>query len=337
MADFTPRQLDALEDALEGLALGSDPELEMAGLELEPELAERLAEYQQVLALTRDAFPLDEVPEGLLDDVLAEAREVARSTPAPTPEPRESWRSTWERWRSSLIPIASLAGAAALVLWLAKPGAEHDELARVDDAATHQPTREHESSMPSDAAPREADSAEPAAGASEAMPVEPPTQPATPDTSLGQAKPTAATKSKSTSGSTAGAGAGAAKPSVAPEPTAGVEPPEPLDKDDAWTELERADAARHKGDCDRARKLYAGILAASSQSTVIGRAKAGIGLCLEQDGKQSQADTWFDDARSSNPSIDAWIRSQRDEQPMPGEKKKAKLEDNAFEPISDAL
>lgn len=323
MAEFTPRQLDALEDALEDLEVDAD----LDDRELDPELAARLAEYRQVLALTRDAFPLDEVPEGLLDGVLAEAREVARSTPAPTPEPRESWARAWERWRSSLIPIASLAAAAALVLWIAKPASEQ-ELAQVE----REPALHEGETARSDAPKREADSAEPAAGASEMMPVEPaPGQPATPvEQALDRSKPSEpASKTKTTTSKSASGGAGApAKP--LPEPTPSVEP---LDKDDAWRELDRADAARRKGECERARKLYDGILAASSSTSVVGRAKAGIGLCLEQDGKKSQAETWFEQARASSPSVDAWIRSQRDEQPLPGEKKhKAKAD--AYEPAA---
>ncbi|MFV8751088.1 hypothetical protein ACNOYE_11140 [Nannocystaceae bacterium ST9] len=329
MADFDPRQLDALEDALEDLEIDDD----LAGLDLAPELLERLAEYQQVLALTRDALPLDDPPEGLLDDVLAEAREVARNAPAPIVESNSGgWRRTWERWRSTLVPVATLAGAAALVLWIAKPGADR-ELAVVDhDAAKSE--AEPEPSKPGEPASgqsRERDSVDAAGSASE--PIEAP--PATEELALDEedlvglepAKP--ASKRKSTSG---GSNAGdAPTPMVAPDPI------EPLGKDDAWNELERADAARRKGDCDRARKLYDKVVAAASQSTAIARAKAGIGLCFEQDGKSSQADTWFDDARSSSPSIDSWIRSQRDEQPMPGEKKKAKASEDAFPAPADSL
>lgn len=328
MAEFTPKQLDALEDALEDLEVDAD----LDDLDLDPELAARLAEYRQVLALTRDAFPLDEVPEGVLDAVLAEAREVARTTPAPAPEPRESWARAWERWRSSLIPIASLAAAAALVLWIAKPASE-GELAVIEPTPT--PERERPAA---EGPPLEADSAEPAAGASEMMPVEPPGQPTTrieapPD----ETKPPA-TKTKPKSAGTAAGGGAAAKPIPTPEPAPSVEPlaPPELDKDDAWRELDRADAARRKGECERARKIYDDILAASASSSVVGRAKAGIGLCLEQDGKKTQAETWFEQARTSSPSVDAWIRSQRDEQPLPGEKK-TKAKSEAYEPMHDAL
>jgi tetratricopeptide (TPR) repeat protein len=318
VADFDPRQLDALEDALEDLEIDGD----LAGLELAPELLERLAEYQQVLALTRDAFPLDDPPEGLLDGVLAEAREVARNAPVITPVARGGWRRAWDRWRGSVVPFAALASAAALVLWIARPGDPH-ELAVVDS-----PKSEAKEDAPSEPAMPERDSAEAAGSAaksevpqlepSEVAEIEPPSEPSpTPE----QPKPT---KRKSTA-----SGSGAAAP---PTPAVAPDPVTPLSKDDAWSDLERADAARRKGDCDRARTIYEKVIAASSQANATAQAKAGIGLCFEQDGKASKASEFFDQARASNPGIDAWIRSQRDDQPLPGEKKKTKAND-AFEPL----
>ena len=314
MADFAPRQLDALEDALEDLEIDGD----LAGLELAPELLERLAEYQQVLGLTRDAFPLDEPAEGLLDAVLAEAREVARNAPAPVIESRGGgWRRAWARWRSTLVPVATLAGAAALVLWIAKPG-DPQELARVE-LPTAERVEPSEPGEPASGQARERDSAEAAASATE------PEAPEIESELVLEEDPSELMPSKPTIGKrkqAGSAGMAPAQPAVAPEPV------KPLSKDDAWADLERADAARRKGDCDRARKTYDMVIAASSQSTAVARAKAGIGLCFEQDGKSSQAATWFDDARTSSASIDAWIRGQRDEQPQPGEKKKSKAKDS---------
>jgi tetratricopeptide (TPR) repeat protein len=322
VADFDPRQLDALEDALEDLEIDDD----LAGLDLAPELLERLAEYQHVLALTRDAYPLDDPPEGLLDGVIAEAREVARNAPTITPTVRGTWRQAWDRWRSGVVPVAALAGAAALVLIIAKPG-DDQKLAVVDP-----PKLELKEDAPGDPASGqtlERDSAEAARSATK--PEEPEPEPdseaielldeSDSANSIPEPKPTA--KKKATAG-----GAGAMPPTPAVDPS----PVTPLSKDDAWSDLERADSARRKGDCDRARSIYDKVIAAASQSDAIARAKAGIGLCLEQDGKSSQADTWFDQARESSKAIDAWIRSQRDDQPLPGEKKKSKSND-AFEAL----
>lgn len=321
MADFDPRQLDALEDALEDLEIDGD----LAGLELAPELIERLAEYQQVLALTRDVFPLDDPPEGLLDAVLAEAREVARNAPVPTPELRGNWRTTWERWRSSFVPFAALAGAAALVLWIAQPSDDH-QLARVDlenpisnDAKSDEPPSKGEPGEPANGQARERDSAEAAGSASEAEPVE---QVEPEPDSLGTGVSSQPSKSTSKRKPVASSKAGAPAPAVAPDPVT------PLSKDDAWADLERADAARRKGDCDTAQTIYEKVIAASSQSNALAQAKAGMGLCFEQDGKSSKAATWFDAARQHSAGIDAWIRGQRDDQPLPGEKKQSKAKDS---------
>jgi tetratricopeptide (TPR) repeat protein len=326
VADFDPRQLDALEDALEDLEVDGD----LAGLDLAPELLERLAEYQQVLALTRDAFPLDDPPEGLLDGVLAEAREVARNAPAITPVNRGGWRKVWERWRSSVVPAAALAGAAALVLWIAKPG-DDSNLAVVDQPKSEAPEAKEEAlsdDLASGQKTLERDSAEAAGSATKSEPAVEPIEiedPELPSEAISKdlAKPT-----KKKPAATAG-GAAATPPTPAVDP----EPVQPLSKDDAWSDLERADAARRKGDCDRARTLYDKVIAASSQASAIARAKAGIGLCFEQDGKSSKADEWFDQARETSPSIDAWIRGQRDDQPLPGEKKKATKSNDAYEAL----
>lgn len=333
VADFDPRQLDALEDALEDLEVDAD----LAGLALAPELLERLAEYQQVLALTRDAFPLDEPPEGLLDGVLAEAREVARNAPVITPEQRGGWRQAWARWRSSLVPFAALAGAGVLVLWIARPG-DDTQLAKVDRSASNAASNSDATAKADERSPgepaasqtRERDSAEAAGSASEpddapndlVLDESPePSEPVSAEPIAKLAKP----PTKHKQDSSAGAGA-ASIPAVTPDPIT------PLSKEDTWSDLERADAARRKGDCDRARSIYDKVIAAASQSNAIAQAQAGIGLCFEQDGKSSKASVWFDEARANSPVIDAWIRAQRDDQPLPGEKKKSKSND-AFEDL----
>ncbi len=350
MANFEPRPHDALEDALEHLDLDSRPgrvdsdfsgpagprldsEADLASLGLAPELLERLAEYRQVLALTRDAFPLEDPAEGLLDGVLAEAREVARNTPVARLEQPGGWRRAWDRWRSNVIPVATLAGAAALVLWIAKPGDDpsRPQLARIDDPA---PALD-DATLKAKADSAASQAVEAAGSASEAdlEPAPPtPTSDAPPPVEAPPGK--AAGKRKQADGigdaSSAGAGSGSA-PSVAPNPI------EPLSKDDAWTDLERADAARRRGDCDQARTLYETVVAASTQSATVARAKAGIGLCFEQDGKSTKANEWFDDARTSNPGVDAWIRGQRDAQPLPGEKKKSKANSAEFDDLVESL
>src|SRR5690606_6714686 len=129
VADFDPRQLDQLEDALEGLEDIDDLE----SLELSPALTERLAEYQDVLALCREAFPVEEPHADLLADVLAEAQAVSRRV-KPSQVDESPWRRFWTRWRGTLVPGLALAGTAAAVLLLLEPKTEHAKLA-TDDAS----------------------------------------------------------------------------------------------------------------------------------------------------------------------------------------------------------
>jgi hypothetical protein len=111
---FAPADLDRLEDALEDLELPS------ALGELSPDdgVVLRLAEYREVLLLCREAMPLEDVPGGLLDGVLAQARQAAaetKATAAPTP-------SFWARWRlGTWVPTLAFAGSAALLLLLLVP------------------------------------------------------------------------------------------------------------------------------------------------------------------------------------------------------------------------
>ncbi len=327
---FTPKQLDQLEDALERLATcGSEAPSILDDLELDAELSERLGEYDQVLALCREAFPLEEPREGLLDDVIAEAREVSRHIPVSQVEQRGGLRAAWERWRSKLIPALALAGTAAAVLVIVKPSErlsdEGEPLGQVD--LPDREGGEEKRSEPSEPA-RAEDEPEP-------TPSDPPGQSATtieePEVDGGPSKPP--TKVKPDRKRTA-SGAGA-KPTVAPEPS--PEPVQPLSKDDTWRTLERANAARRTGDCDRARELYEQIIAATSDNVALARAKGGVGLCLEQDRKGAEAQKWFDDAREASPGVDSWIRGQRDEQPLPGEKKaKTKMAEDPMD-AADAL
>ncbi|HLT35823.1 MAG TPA: tetratricopeptide repeat protein [Enhygromyxa sp.] len=306
MADFDPRQLDQLEDALEGLEEIDDLE----SLELSPALTERLAEYQDVLALCREAFPVEEPRVDLLTDVLAEARAVSRR-PKLAEADGSGWRRFWTRWRGTMIPGLALAGTAAAVLLLLEPERDLDRSAQLTDGsqADDKAERKDSDSAPSEPTniPQTDERDEPEIEQDVVEPVPLPTK--VPDNSAGTpaVKKTKPRISKDTA------------PSVAPLPA-----PEPLSKDETWTTLERANADRRKGDCDRARSRYEQIIAASSDNLAISRAKAGIGLCLEQDRRNTEANQWFEQARGGNVGIDTWIEEQRNEQPLPGETKKAK-------------
>lgn len=333
MADFDPRQLDQLEDALEGLEQLDDLE----SLELSPALTERLAEYQSVLALCRDAFPVEEPRADALADVLAEAHAVSRRARVREPE-RGRWQRFWDRWRGTLVPGVALAGTAVAVLWLLEP---EQRMAASDTLLTDESKADDERSKAADDSPSEPASepaAEEADDDSEAEPDEPkdlvgpapgaglPT--AEPEPALGKAK-AVKPRPRPTNQPT-----NKAKPSVAPEPAPA---PTPMSKDETWTELERANADRRKGDCDRARDRYEQVIAASKDNLAVARAKAGVGLCLEQDRRSNEAAKWFDQARSANAGIDAWIETQRDEQPLPGETKKKSSSKAAADALEDSL
>jgi cell division septation protein DedD len=318
VAEFDPRQLDQLEDALEHLADHRDLE----SLELPAAVTERLSEYEDVLALCRDAFPLESPPDELLTGVIAEAREVSRR-PRSRNNQRRAWRRAWERWRGTVVPGFALAATAAVVLWVLDPDAQLQhatELSNTSDRADGSANAELERSEPASEATNEI-----------AMPdaLEPPKQQtvAPPEP---QPKP-----DEQRTNPKSGGGSKPAKSKAEPEPT--PEPaPAAMNKDETWTTLERADAARRTGNCDRARSLYDEVIAASSDSQAIAQAKGGIGLCFEQDRRDSDATKWFNDARAASPSIDAWINDQREEQPLPGEIKKARSKKD-FPADADAL
>ncbi|KIG14540.1 hypothetical protein DB30_06688 [Enhygromyxa salina] len=334
MAEFDPRELDILEDALEELDQLDhvDQIEELASRGLTPALRERLGEYQDVLALCREAFPTETPADHVLAAVIAEAHEVSRQ-----PKLRDGvegaggWRSIWERWRGTVLPGIALAGTAAAVLFLLEPNTTlNDKNELLTEASKND--RRAEQSNASDTK-RSEPASEPtfeSRGAQDPTkdPFDTPDADAGEDVELDDAKPNAddasdpvvadqpdpARKPSSTHKAKS-----APAPAVAPAPA-----PEPMSKDETWTSLERGNAARRMGDCDRAHSIYSQIIAAGADSLAVARAKAGIGLCYEQDRRSSEANRWFDDARSGNPGIDAWISTQRDEQPLPGEKKKTK-------------
>jgi hypothetical protein len=316
MADFDPRQLDQLEDALEGLEHLDDLE----SLELSPALTERLAEYQDVLALCREAYPLEEPRGDLLVSVLAEARAVS-GRQARDGEGR--WHRFWVRWRGTLIPSFALAGTAAAVLLLLEPenrlGRSTELLGEnqhADEAREPIPETDSTPSEPANmprADDRELDEPAEEVEPPSVSPSEPIGVPGNFASRPGADSAVAVKKSKRPS---------KGAPAMEPEPAPAITP---LGKDETWTELERANGDRRKGDCDRARSLYEDIIAASSDSLAIARAQAGIGLCLEQDRRKAEADQWFDKARARSAGIDSWIENQRDEQPLPGETKKKAL------------
>lgn len=115
MGEFSPVQLDALEDALEDLELTGIP------LEFQDDAAVsgRLSQYRDLLQLSREALPSVDVPAGVLDSVLAAARDEAElPSVASSPRPEASGESKTPWWKrlSLWVPGLAVAASAALVL-----------------------------------------------------------------------------------------------------------------------------------------------------------------------------------------------------------------------------
>lgn len=328
MAEFDPRQLDQLEDALEHLDDLSDHE----ALELPSEVIDRLSEYQDVLALCRDAFPLESPPDELLTGVIAEAREVSRRPRSRDADQRSGWRRFWERWRGTVVPGFALATTAVVVLWVLDPEGELEragELSGSSEVEEGSVNAELERTQPagessnaagdiakSDASEQLDQSDQLDQPDTSDQPDQPAIEPPEPTSVPQDLNATERRDPKSNATSKA-----PTKSKL--DDVDDLEPtPTPMSKDETWTSLERADSARRAGNCDRARSIYDDVIAASSDALAIAQAKGGVGLCFEQDRRDSEATKWFEDARAASPGIDAWINGQRDEQPLPGESKK---------------
>jgi hypothetical protein len=329
MAEFSPSELDQIEDLLEDLETG-------AGLEdesLSPAARERLDEYRDILALSRDALPLEEPDPNLLAGVIAEARQTAfnsKSTAAgvvssarqvPARESEDSRPSWFRRW----LPAMALAGSAVAVLLLLRPQAEEDgaaseapaTLAQNDRPASPAKTTLTQGSVDADkvaqAAPGEAGVEEPEdsetepaqeAGAAVAEDVEPAAK--------------SSRKSVSNSRAPAKAKSDAVQEPLEEEPT--------VDKDQAWGDLVRAHGLRRRGECRGARALYRGLEHEGLKDNVRAQAIAGRGLCDEFDGETSSAESSYSKARDIRRDIDGWIEAERQEMRANGHmrKKKAK-------------
>ena len=113
---LSPADLDRLEDALEDLDELGPPSM----VDGDP-VAQRLGEFHELLQLSRQALPLEEVPAGVLDGVMAQARAAATTA---SPVTTGSW---WSRWRLRVwVPAVAFAGSAALLLVMLWPGDRAD-------------------------------------------------------------------------------------------------------------------------------------------------------------------------------------------------------------------
>lgn len=323
-AEWSPAELDRLEDALERWTADDEPAPVPEDSSLSPRMRERLASYRELMTMSRAEMALEEVPEGLLAGVLAEA---ARSGAASVRDVKDDFKVAgarvgfWERLRRSmLLPGVALAGSAALLLWMVQP--DDRNAASFDlQAANTAPARLATSPAPAPAAAQE-----PVPGGAAAEGVR---QEEAADEGLAPAAAPApapieaeADAMKESKLDSKGA-AGRPKPK---KPEMAVDRPgeyfpgleevpadASADKDELRDTLESADKARRKGRCSEAIKIYLAAMGMSGPRDEQARARAGYALCLQSQGDDATASKYFDMASKLSPGSDAWVKRERGE------------------------
>jgi hypothetical protein len=324
---LAPDELDRLEDALERWtdeAFEPGPEDSL----LPTQLRERLAGYREVLAATREALPLVDVGDDVLAGVLAEAHR-GDAKPRAAAKTGPGW---WERVRRSmLLPGVALAGSAALLLYLVQP---NEELTLPGAAQDEAPAKREEARLAPEPGPA------PAAPSPAEMG----------DASASPAPPAAAAEEKLGGGGDGGGGggmsaSGAADPKdsikadrpkskmmrkdmeadmpAAEAPLPGLDDTQAkaADKEELRDTLERADKARHTGDCQTAMPRYLEAMLMDGAPTERAQARAGYGLCMQQEGEEAKATRYFDEARKLWPGIDGWLGREGGDMKKPSSKK----------------
>ncbi len=342
-SEFSAADLDHLEDALE--------ELEFVPLarDAAPHLRRRLDDYRNILTLSRAAMPNVEIPRGLLDGVLAQARascEQTAITPASgivAPERPGFWAKLR---RFGLLPGVALAGTAAIVLLMVerKPEVAASGTADAKVAVASEPEApKREQAAASESAPTapsaSPESPAPAITASPATVAAQPSPPPSPSVDTlapggprkaGASKddldlPDVATETNDEEASELGA--------VRQEEKKAVDAETPR-----WDIIARADRARHRGDCDAARNEYA-LALDDIDARVRARAHAGLGLCDAVNGDRSSADAAYKAARELDGEIVAFIDDERPRAGSGGSgaKAKPKAATKKSEPKTDAM
>ncbi len=342
MAEWSPAQLDRLEDALEDL---EQPDAIERWLEDEPseQVRERLTDYRSILEASREALPMEDVPDGLLDSVFAEAERAA--TVAPVIAARESW---WTRMRRSfMVPALALAGTTVLVLWIGRP----DQAPTLEEETAPVPTRRAPSSVRLEFVDEDdVDSPAPAASPGEL------------ERSRGVAEKKAEDKKNAIGiGGTDDPLGGLNEESFAKgdgdakdrEPEAEEEIVQPFQEEPSpepalgqkqsggapagpasgrWDIISRGDRARQSGDCVSAREEYS-VALEDDEPGVRARALAGLGLCDRRDGNEPSADANFDRARELDGGIDQFISSQSTRRPAAKRRKSKKSRPKSKKPM----
>lgn len=338
--ELSPAQLDRLEDALEDLERGPPPAVEPG----DP-VASRLSEFRDLLQLSREAMPMQDVPAGLLDGVLAEARQAATRAPA-----RPERRSLWSRWRLGVwLPALGFAGSAAilLVILLPKGDAPEATVARVPEApvqgapaskldgrladargfdrAKDQDDQElraqglaigerGSAAAPPPPAPAAEPEPEPLAEADAAVDA-PADAPAEEDRSPARAVGKKAEPTPLPAPAPAKSGGAKARKSKGGKP-------KPNKKDDAgdlpgapagidlWPEVIEGDALRRQGNCGLATMRYRKARKAED-ARVRARALAGEGLCEYAKGNFGKVKKLFAQARAADSGVGTFIDAER--------------------------
>lgn len=328
-AEWSPAELDRLEDALERWTAEDleDGHLDHEDSSLEPRMRERLESYRDLLAMTRAELPMEEVPEGLLAGVLAEAARGGVKAEREVKVAAAVRVGFWERLRRSmLLPGVALAGSAALLLWAVQPGIDDSPEKKFDtQISSTAPARLAPGPAPAPAAAQEP---EPIVESKrDERPAEAEEKAAPPTDIDADAKPELEADdmpdpAKARPADAKGGGGSKLKSKKAEMPGA---PSEYLpgiddvptdtgaDKDELRDTLEIADQARRKGRCADAIKIYLSAMNMSGPANERAQARAGYAMCLQQQGDDVKATKYYEAASKLSPSIDAWVKRERGE------------------------
>jgi hypothetical protein len=341
MAEFSPTELDQIEDLLEDLELNEELPLS----ELSQEAGARLGEYQDILRMTREALPLEEPDPGLLAGVMAEARQSAFNASATSAGIVTAPRGTGEAedensrpsWFSRWLPAFALAASAAGVLLWLRP--ESEPLPSDGPLASAMEVETVDSRTQAGA-----DTAIPSSDAVAQAEVDEEAEDAQPDSEASEAIDPAADDGSASEGPSPASAKGSGRPTKArppaPEESEDLAEPavEALDKDQAWSNLTRAHQMRRRGECSSARALYGSLALEGNKNNIRAQALGGRWLCEEFAGDLTSAEAQFSNARAVWGDIDGWISAEREEmranghmrkkskaaKPSPAKKKKSK-------------
>lgn len=301
-AEMAPDELDRLEDALELVEVADidDPS---------PIVRQRLGDFRRILQLSRTALPSVDVPAGILERVMLEARQAAE-VPAVTPlvdaSPPVERPGLWARMRRfALVPGVALVGAAAMVLIIVERSPEQAVVARAPEstASITEKDSERASAASTPVQGAQAESPPPAdaeAAGSGALPGARPRDAVT-DMPMPTAAPAVvAPERKQDDGSALQESDKAAKEETTVD--AGGTP--------RWDIIARGDRARQKDDCVAARTEYK-LALGDPDARVRARAHAGIGLCAASGNDWSAAESAYKAARELDPEITGFIDAER--------------------------